>query len=121
MENAEKDGWNRKPDGTFGEGNMGGRRLPDTPEQKIIKKATKQIIAEYKEALAESLPLIRPALIAKAMEGDVPAIREIHDRTMDKAKQHTDVTTDGKELPQPLLYVLNNNFNPENSETKQED
>ena len=40
---------------------------------------------------------------------------------MDKAKQSTDITTDGKELPQPLLYVLNNNSNQENSETQQED
>jgi hypothetical protein len=68
-------------------------RPKDTPEKKIVKKAIKQLIAEYKEGLAEALPKIKPVLIAKAMEGDVPAIRELHDRVMDKAKQATDVNT----------------------------
>lgn len=68
-------------------------RPKDTPESKIIKKAIKQLVAEYKEGLAEALPLIRPVLIAKAMEGDIPAIKEVHDRVMDKAKQATDVNT----------------------------
>lgn len=78
-------------------------RTPDTEQDKIIKKATKQLISEYKEALGESLPLIQPVLIAKALEGDISAIKEIHDRVMDKAKQPTDVTTNGKDLPQPIL------------------
>jgi len=78
-------------------GNPNGRPK-DTPEDKIIKKATKQLIAEYKEGLGEALALIKPILIAKALEGDVPAIKEIHDRVMDKAKQSTDVTSDGKAL-----------------------
>ena len=82
--------------------NLAGRP-PDTEQDKIIKKATKQLIAEYKEALGESLPLIKPVLIAKALEGDISAIKEIHDRVMDKAKQPTDVTTNGKDLPQPIL------------------
>jgi len=78
-------------------------RPKDTPESKIIKKATKELIAEYKEALGSALPLIRPILIAKALEGDMTAIKEIHDRVMDKAKQPTDVTTNGKDLPMPIL------------------
>ena len=32
-----------------------------------------------------------------------------------------DMTSGGKELPKPLLYVLNNLSNKENSETKEED
>ena len=77
---------------------------------------------KYKQALTEALPLLQPVLIAKALEGDIPAIKEIHDRTMDKSKQPTDVTTNGKELPQPLLYALfDNNSDKENSEAKQED
>jgi len=95
----DKIGIKRNPDGTFAVGYEGGPGRPkDTPEQKIIKKATKELIAEYKEALGEALVLIRPVLIAKAMEGDVPAIKEIHDRVMDKAKQSTDITTNGKDL-----------------------
>jgi hypothetical protein len=107
--------------GAFKEGNPGGGRPKDTPEQKMLKKTAKQIIAEYKQALTEALPLINPVLVAKAIEGDMNAIKEVHDRTMDKPKQATDITTDGKELPQPLLYVLDNPSNKENSETKQED
>lgn len=72
-------------------GNPNGRPK-DTPEQKLVKKAAKQIIAEYKEALAEALPMIRPVLIAKALEGDISSIKEIHDRTMDKAKQPSEIT-----------------------------
>jgi hypothetical protein len=102
MKESEKDGWNRNPDGTFGPGNPGGGRTPETPEQKIIKKATKQLIAEYKEALGESLPLIRPILVAKALDGDISAIKEIHDRVMDKAKQSTDITSNGETIGIPL-------------------
>jgi hypothetical protein len=77
--------------GHFKEGNPGGGRPKDTPEQKLIKKASKQIIAEYKEALAEALPFIQPVLIAKAIEGDMTAIKELHDRAMDKSKQPTEI------------------------------
>lgn len=70
-------------------------KKPDTPEDKIIKKATKQLIEEYKEALGESLELIKPVLIEKAVKGDVQAIKEIHDRVMDKAKQPTDLKLSG--------------------------
>jgi hypothetical protein len=75
-------------------------RPPDTPESKIIKKATKELIAEYKEALGESLPLIKPILIAKALEGDMTAIKEIHDRVMDKSiqKNETDLTSGGEKI-----------------------
>lgn len=70
-------------------------RPKDTPEKIIQKKATKQLIEEYKEALGESLELIKPVLIEKAIKGDVSAIKEIHDRVMDKAKQPTDVKLSG--------------------------
>lgn len=75
----------RNPDG----------RPKDTPEKIIQKKATKQLIEEYKEALGESLELIKPVLIDRAVKGDVSAIKEIHDRVMDKAKQPTDVSVSG--------------------------
>lgn len=85
--------------------NLSGRP-PDTEQDKIIKKATKQLIEEYKEALGESLPMIKPILIAKALEGDMTAIKEIHDRVMDKAKQSTDITTDGESLNTALVRFL---------------
>ncbi len=80
-------------------------RPPETPEDRIIKKATKEFIAEYKEKLGQALPLISPVLIAKAMEGDMQAIKEVNDRVMGKAEQHTDLTTNGKDIPAPIINV----------------
>lgn len=53
---------------------------------------TKQALAEaYTKALAEEVDkhkaTILAALIAKAETGDIPAIKEIHDRLMGKAKE----------------------------------
>lgn len=85
-------------------GNPEGRK-PDTFEQKLVKKATKQIIAEYKEALVEALPKIQPILIAKALEGDLASIKELHDRAMDKAKQPTDITSKGEQIVTSINIV----------------
>lgn len=81
-------------------------RPPDTEQDKIVKKATKELIKEYKESLGEALPLIKPIIIAKALEGDMTAIKEIHDRVMDKAKQPTDITTDGESLNTALVRFI---------------
>jgi hypothetical protein len=67
-------------------------RPPLTEADKIKKKAVDEFITEYKEKLAESLPLISPVLIAKALEGDVPAIKEVHDRVMGKATQKLEMS-----------------------------
>jgi methyl coenzyme M reductase subunit C-like uncharacterized protein (methanogenesis marker protein 7) len=106
--------------GRFKEGNPGGGRKPETPEIKFIRKAAKEIIADYKQALAEALPMIQPVLIAKAIDGDIQAIKEVHDRAMDKAKQATDITTDGKQLPTPILNVQFNNSDKENTQPTEE-
>lgn len=86
-------------------GNPNGRQ-PDTEADIIRKKATKQLIAEYKESLGDALPLIKPVLIAKALEGDMTAIKEIHDRVMDKAKQSTDITSGGETINQVLVKFI---------------
>ncbi len=83
--------------GKFIEGNPGGGRPPETEEQKVIKKARKELIADYKEALAQALPMLSPVLVKKAMGGDVPAIKELHDRVMDKATENVNIT-----LPKPI-------------------
>lgn len=102
-EETEQNGVKRKEDGTFDNGTIGGPgRPPDTEQDKITKKATKELIKEYKESLGEALPLIKPIILAKALEGDMTAIKEIHDRVMDKAKQPTDLTSDGESII-PLL------------------
>ena len=75
---------NRDEQGRFIPGVSGNPygRPPETEQEKIKKKATKELIKEYKESLGEALPLIQPVLIAKALEGDMTAIKEIHDRVM---------------------------------------
>ena len=60
-----------------------------TEEEKLIKKEVKDYIKEHIDSLAEALPNIKPALINKATEGDIQAIKEIHDRVMGKPIQPT--------------------------------
>lgn len=89
-------------------------RPKDTPEQKLIRRATKELVEEYKNALAQALPMLSPILIQKASTGDVPAIKELHDRVMGKAEQKTEVEIGLK--PTPILNGLQiNNGNQENS------
>lgn len=95
-------------------------RPPETPEQKIAKKAMKEIIKDYKERLAQALPKIEPKLIEKAVEGDIQFIKELHDRVMGKPEQQTDITSGGK--PIPLLNALpkdvsNNDSNSQDTQT----
>lgn len=80
-------------------------RPKETEEQKLVKKAQKELIAEYKEKLAEALPLISPVLIAKAMEGDMQAIKEVNDRVMGKAEAKTDITSGGEKLPILVKFI----------------
>ena len=105
--------------GKFKPGNPGGGRPIESTETKLIRKAAKDIIADYKQALAEALPMIQPVLIAKAIDGDISAIKEVHDRAMDKSKQPTDITSDGKVLniviPQAVAESFN--INATNKET----
>ena len=92
------------------------RRPKDTAETKLLRKTAKQIIAEYKEALAEALPMIQPVLIAKALEGDMTAIKELHDRTMDKSKQPTDITSGGEKILIMPAELINKNDSSQNTE-----
>ena len=78
-------------------GNLEGRPI-DTSEQKIIKKATKEIIKKYKKDLTEALPKISPVVIEKAVGGDIQFIKEVHDRVMGKSLQKTDLTSKGEKL-----------------------
>lgn len=87
----------RDEKGLFVEGheNISPGRPPDTLEKKIQRKAIKEIVAEYKENLAQALPQIEPVIIEKAVKGDMVAVKEIHDRVMDKARQPTDLDIKG--------------------------
>lgn len=84
-------------------------RPKDTPEKKLEKKAIKEIVKEYKEALADMLPEIQPIIRKKALEGDMSAIKEVHDRVMDKSKQPTDITSGGETINQVLVKFIDAN------------
>lgn len=111
MEENDVNGIKRNPDGTFAEGKIGGPGRPkDTPEKIVEKKAIKQIVEEYKAKLADSLDRIEPILVAKALEADVPAIKEIHDRVMGKAQQNVDLLSGGEKVV--FTQVIYGNPNP---------
>jgi hypothetical protein len=104
MEEDNKTGEIRNEQGRFKPGFSGNPdgRPPETEEEKIAKKATKQFIEEYKEKLAESLPKISPVLIEKAIGGDIQAIKELNDRVMGKAPQSMEIGG-SKDNPVQLL------------------
>lgn len=60
------------------------------------------------EAYSLRAPEINKALIDKAITGDVPAIKELHDRVHGKAMQAIEMTgKDGKDLvPTPTMTAL---------------
>jgi hypothetical protein len=73
--------------------NLNGRPK-ETPEKKElnkvkreIKKVQKELIDNYRQKLAEALPRISPVLIAKALSGDIQAIKEVHDRVMGRPSE----------------------------------
>lgn len=92
-------------------------RPKDTPEKKLEKKAIKEIVKEYKEALADMLPEIQPIIRTKALEGDMSAIKEIHDRVMDKSKQPTDVTSNGESINPILVKFIDDKQNTDNRDS----
>ena len=83
-------------------GNKNGRPKK-TEVEKIKDKATKQFIQEYKDNLAKALPKIEPVLVAKALEGDIMAIKEINSLIIGQIKPKDD--TGDKILPQPIINI----------------
>lgn len=98
-EETDGNGVIRKEDGTFDVGTKPGPgRKPEDEKAKLTKRAIKELVKEYKEDLAQILPDLKPILIKLAKKGDMTAIKEIHDRVMDKSKQPTDITSDGEKI-----------------------
>jgi hypothetical protein len=58
---------------------------PWPEEKKLMKRAIKEIVEEYKDNLANALPKIEPVIIEKAIKGDMVAIKEIHERVIGKS------------------------------------
>ncbi len=81
QETKKKTGNNRDYQGKFVpgvSGNLSGRP-PETLEQKLIKRAVKELIKEYEESLSEALPKLSSILKNKALSGDMVAIKELHE------------------------------------------
>jgi hypothetical protein len=84
-------------------GRLGGR--PKAPHT-IATEALKKFIIE--KVTAEKEPIIN-ALIAKAKDGDVPAIRELYDRALGKATQPVSMDEDMFEGIQIIIKQKNDN------------
>lgn len=67
--------------------------------------ATKLREALIRKAEENAEPLAE-VLVQKALEGDLPAIKEMIDRGIGRALQQVDHTTNGKDLPQPILSLV---------------
>lgn len=92
----------------FRKGNPGGPGRPAlTESQKIVNKAVRDVIGEYRESLTEVLPDLSPVLKAKALEGDMQAIREIHEVIELKKNPDSPLAGDIKQLVLIINNVLN--------------
>ena len=122
--NTEITGSGRDEQGRFKpgfSGNPDGSK-PMSEEQKLANKIRKEVVDKIKEEyilkLAENLPEISPALLIKAKEGDVPAIKEIHDRVFGKTPQSIDMTSKGEAINQLLVRFIDGKPNDNNGYTK---
>lgn len=91
-------------------GNPNGRP-PMTEAEKLEAKAKRDFINEYKESLRSALPLISPVLIAKALEGDIQAIKEVNDRAMGKPDTKADITSNGETIASVINIIKPNDSN----------
>lgn len=79
---------------------IGAGRKPGL-QAEAYRKALLDLVEKNKKGLAQ-------ALVDKGLSGDVPALKEIHERMLGKVKDQTEVTgKDGKDLfPVPILTNL---------------
>jgi hypothetical protein len=85
----EKAGIIRDEKGRYVEGVSGNPegRPEETEADKIKKRAINELVEEYKEGLAQSLPKISPVLIQKASQGEAWAVKEINSIIVGQAEQ----------------------------------
>ncbi len=81
---------------------LGGAR-PGAGRPRLEASKFREVLIKQIEANAKPLA---EALIAKGLQGDVPALKEIADRALGKPIQGIDHTTLGKEMPAPILGGL---------------
>ncbi len=86
-------------------GAKGGRKKGSYASHTLeAQEMKKNLIAAYQEKASE----INTALLDKAVKGDIPAIKEVHDRVYGKAMQAVEMSgKDGKDLmPQSSTEVI---------------
>lgn len=82
-------------DASRNNGKLGGR-------PKLFASKLREALIREAEANAEPLAKV---LMAKAMDGDIPAIKEMMDRALGKALQNIDMTTDGESLNERITKL----------------
>jgi hypothetical protein len=85
----------------FQPGNQEAKKA-DHKKPRII---TQKLIARLQDAEGAALDRLIGALIARAQEGDIPAIREVFDRVEGKALQPVAVDGDGEGGPVQLTVT----------------
>lgn len=73
-------------------------------------KAEKAEIELLKERLAPYAAGVAAALADKALTGDIPAIKEFHERYIGKVKEPIDVTSADMPIILPALLIAKNNL-----------
>lgn len=84
-----------------GPGRPKGRKNFATLYRQAIEKIA---LSEGMEPDAFELEIVKQAL-KKARNGDIAFYRDTMDRVHGKAQQNVDHTTNGKELPQPIVQI----------------
>jgi len=87
---------NLKP---FKKGHDPRRNLDGRPQLIDLKEAIHDEVGD------DGIRTVIKALYNKAIKGDVRAIQELLDRGYHKPTQHTDVTTNGKDISPPISWV----------------
>lgn len=98
-----------------GAGRKKGSKASHTLEAEQYRKVLIATIIKHKKPLAE-------ALVSKGLSGDVPALKEIHDRALGKSKESLDITSGGNPIPiYNGLSVSRHNSDKEDISTKKKD
>ena len=88
----------------------------------IVDRAIKDIAKKNNIKESDAWDILIKRAYSEAKDGDYQFYRDLMDRYFGKPQQHVDLTTQGKELPQPILSnaILNNDGDEENSEAEEE-
>jgi hypothetical protein len=85
----------RNPDGRFAEGNPGGPGNPHGKRAAWLREALLNAVT------ADDIQAIARVLVARAKDGDIPAIRELLDRTIGRSMP----AINGADDPDPIMQI----------------